>query len=366
MIFYLRHAVLCALLCACIPSLLLTAQDDLANTTATPARGTVSVGMQYLLGTGMKPPTVKPNSPSIAYPELALVQGIEGNVEVKILVDKVGSVAEVTIVSSSDPIFVDQTVEGVRKFKFVPASVDGVATELWLRMDIGFKAQHSWTDAFEADGGGGASKEWALVGDSEGPEMDEDAFRQNLVFPKEAMDRGARGTVVIRAKVSAEGEVVAMEVEGIADGDLAAAAFEAIARTPFTPGIEEGKPAEMWTMVPVTFSTSNGVGTATTARTESATKSPGIKAPSYDIQELYGNFRYKGPLLTEGVDVKLRVLIDESGTVTQVMISDETNAHVSKAAAEAVNKTRFTPGIQNGDPIPVWITVEMRVSPKAE
>ncbi len=365
MIFYLRRAVLCALLCACIPSLLLTAQDDLANTTATPARGTVSVGMQYLLGDGMTPPTVKPNSPSIAYPELALVQGIEGHVEVKILVDKVGSVAEVSVVSSSDPIFVDQTVEGIRKFKFVPASVDGVATELWLRMDIGFKAQHSWTDAFEADGEG-ASGTWAVVGDSEGPQMDEEKFRQNLVFPKEALDRGAGGTVVIRTKVSSEGEVVAMEVEGTADGELAAAAFEAIAQTPFSPGIEEGKPAEMWTMIPVTFSNSNGVGVVTAARTEEATKSPEITTPTYDIRELYGNFHYKGPLLTEGVDVKLRVLIDESGSVEQVMISDETNAHVSKAAAEAVTKTSFTPGVQKGDPIPVWITVEMRVSPKAE
>ena len=365
MIYYLGRAVRYALLCACIPSLLLTAQNDLANTTQTPARGTVSVGMQYLLGDGMTPPTVKPTSPSIAYPELALVQGIEGTLEVKVLVNEKGGVSEVAVVSSSDPIFVDPTLSDLKKFEFVPASVDGKATELWLRMDIGFKTQHSWTSAFDGEEQSQqSSSEWALVGDGEMPQFDQEILRDNIVFPKEAMARGAAGVVVVRARVSTEGEVVAMEVEGTADADLAEAAFQAVAATPFTPGTEAGEPKEMWTMIPITFTPSGSGSIVTGTQDEGVKATAAMEVPTYDLQELYGNFRYSGGALDGPVDVTLRVLIDRSGTVEQVLISDEKNGLVSKAAADAVKLTRFTPGTQNGEAIPVWITVEMRVSPK--
>ena len=58
------------------------------------------------------------------------------------------------------------------------------------------------------------------------------------------------------------------------------------------------------------------------------------------------------------------VLIDETGSVKQVLVSDEQNAIVSKAAVDAVKATPFRPGTQGGEAIPVWITVDMRVSPR--
>lgn len=363
--FLLARAVACALLCASIPSALLFAQSDLlgSNNGSTPARGSVSVGLQYLLEDGMTPPSVKPSSPSIEYPEPALLMGMEGSVAVKLLVDEAGSVAQVNVVSSSDSIFTRQAVEGVRKFRFVPAAIEGKPTELWLRMDIGFTTEQSWSTAFRDNGTDDSQEGWAVIADNEQPQMDQAAFRRNLVYPQDALDRGARGIVVVRAKISTEGEVVAMEIDGVADAVLAEAAINAVAETPFTPGSEGGKAKEMWTMIPVNFTTSNGEDLSHAQDGGDPAAQGGVTKPEYDINELYGNFRLSAPL-TEPVDVKLRVLVDETGSVKQVLVSDEQNAIVSKAAVEAVKATGFTPGTQNGEAIPVWMTVDMRVSPR--
>ena len=362
MTLFLLRAVACTLLCGVISPLSLSAQSDLARTSETPARGSVSIGLQYLLDDGMTPPAVKPSSPSIEYPDLALIQGIEGSVEVKVLVDETGSVAKVNVVSSSNPLFTDRTVETVQKFQFTPAAVDGKATEFWLRMDIGFKTEESWSSAFH-EGTAEGDEGWAVIGDNEQPQIDQIAFRENLVYPEEAFKRGAQGVVVIRTKVSVEGEVVAMEVEGTADADLANAALQAIAKTPFHAGSEGGEAKEMWTMIPVNFAISNGEDISGIAETNTPVKGSSIQVPTYDIQELYGNFKLTTPL-SGPVDVKLRVLIDETGTVKQVLITDEVDGFVSKAASDAVKQTAFMPGTQGGKPIPVWITVEMRVKPR--
>lgn len=362
MTLFLLRAVACTLLCGVISPLTLFTQSDLARTSETPARGSVSVGLQYLLDDGTTPPSVKPSSPSIEYPDLALVQGIEGSVEVKVLVDETGSVAKVNVVSSSNPLFTDRTVETVQEFQFTPAAVNGKATEFWLRMDIGFKTEESWSSAFH-EGTDKGGEGWAVIGDNEQPKIDHVAFRENLVYPEEAFKRGARGVVVIRTRVSVEGEVVAMEVEGTADAVLAEAALRAIAKTPFRAGTEAGEAKEMWTMIPVNFDISNGEDISGIAGTNSAIKGSSIEVPTYDIQELYGNFKLTTPL-TGPVDVKLRVLIDKEGSVEQVLITDEIDAFVSRAAADAVKQTTFTPGKQGGETIPVWITVDMRVKPR--
>lgn len=367
MFFLFLRAVACAGLCALLPSAFLFAQSDLISghgQSAPPARGSVSVGLQYLLGDGMTPPSVKPSSPSIEYPEPALVMGMEGQVAVKLLVNEAGSVAQVNVVSSTDTIFTRQALDGVRKFQFIPAQLEGKPTELWLRMDIGFTTEQSWSTAFKGNSGTGEKEGWAVIADNEQPQIDQAAFRRNLVYPQEALDRGARGIVVVRARINTEGEVVGMEIDGVADAVLAEAALNAIATTPFTPGSEGGVAKEMWTMIPVNFTTSNGEDlTSVLGAQEGAARESGVTKPTYDLNELYGNFRLSSPL-TEPVDVKLRVMVDETGSVQQVLVSDEKNAIISKAAVDAVKGTTFTPGMQNGEPIPVWMTVEMRISPR--
>lgn len=340
------------------------AQSDVGGSNE-PARGSVSLGMQYLLAEGMTPPSVKPSSPSIEYPEPALVAGLEGNVSVKVLVGPEGTVLDTKVAQSSDTIFTNAALAAIVDFRFDPAKLDGTPTELWVSIDVGFTTESDWATAYQgASDGDGSDEGWAVVADTELPQIDQEAFAKNIVYPKGEEAKGAQGVVTVRALVDTSGTVVSMEIEGTANARLAEAALQAVAKTPFTPGMESGRKKEMWTMIPVNFTLSNGEDRTRLGLSDEqkAPENP-ISKPTYSVEELYGNFSYSGGLAGE-TTVKMRVMITEEGEVSQVQVSSGIEEGISKAAAEAVRKTTFSPGTQNGEPIPVWVTVEMTIRPR--
>ena len=333
-----------------------------------PARGSVSIGMQYMVDGDTKPPAIMPNSPTIDYPELALLSGQNGVVELDVMVSETGAVKDVTVRKSDDSVFTAAAVEGVKRFQFQPASSGGTPVEMSVMMEVKFTTEDQWTavyDGASADTSEGASDSWAYVGDAHLPEMDQEAFQKNLVYPQEAKVKSWQGTVMVRARVSKQGKVLQTELQGDPNEVLAAAAVEAITKTPFTPGTEGGEPAEMWTMIPVNFSMSHGLASKPSdeAPKEDPKAEGSVAKPTFDQAELERNFNFEGTV-SEVTEIKLRVMIDEKGAVKQVLVPDDTDVALATAAVNAVQNTGFTPGMQNGKAIPVWITVELKVKPR--
>ena len=335
-----------------------------------PARGSVSIGMQYLVDGDTKPPAIKPSSPGIDYPELALLTGMNGVVELDILVGETGAVENVEVRKSDDSVFTKAAVEGVKKFEFSPATIGGTPVGMTVMMEVKFTTEDQWTAVYDDSGErpeGEESDSWAYVGDATLPEMDQKAFQENLVYPEDARVKELQGTVTIRARIGRDGSVVETQVQGKADPMLAKAAIEAITKTPFTPGMEGGEPAEMWTIIPVNFTISHGLTSKPVAKEpeEDAEETGSVRKPTFDQAELEGHFfeNFSGTL-KEAVEVRMRVLINEDGGVTQVLAPDNTNAMVANAAVQAVKQTGFTPGMQEGKPIPVWITVSFKATPR--
>ncbi|MGE3800039.1 MAG: TonB family protein [Candidatus Kapaibacterium sp.] len=331
-------------------------------------RGSVSIGMQYLIDGETKPPTIKPSSPTINYPEIALLTGQNGVVELDVMVAATGAVESATVRKSDDSIFTAAATEGVKQFQFQPATLAGTPVSMSIMMEVKFTTEDEWTalyDGSSSDTGQENADAWAYVGDATLPEMDRTAFQQNLVYPDEAKVSSLQGTVTVRVRVDETGKVVEAEVVGEADPILAGAAVEAIKKTPFTPGLEGGEPAPMWTMIPVSFSMSHGLASKPSdeAPKEAVEAVGSVTKPSFDQAELEKNFIFNGSV-DKVTEVKLRVMIDEKGGVKQVLAPDETNVALANAAVQAVQKTSFTPGMQNGKAIPVWITVELKVKPR--
>lgn len=335
--------------------------------TAGESRGSVALGMQFMIGEGMSPPAIRPSSPSIEYPEIALIQGIEGSVSVKVLVSETGVVSLAEVTESSDTLFTEAVMSVIRDFTFDPAKDDkGLAMPMSVRMDIRFLTEDDWLSGF-SEGESAAGEEgdsWAYVSDVVLPKITDSIFYQHIVHPESAKARNSYGTVTLRVLVDTNGQVLKMEVDGVADHELAQAAIAAVGATPFTAGSEGGRRTEMWGMVPINFART-GVALIDAADKKSveenaAPENGGIVAPSYSQGELEKNFQYKGSI-SGTVTVTLRVLVTETGVIEQVLVSNEVDALISKAAVDAVKKTPFTPGTQNGTPIPVWITVEMAV-----
>lgn len=74
------------------------------------------------------------------YPPQLLRTGVEGAVVVRVLVGTDGRVKQVAILSADDPLFADATErQALRKWRFKPATRDGIAIEAWKQMTVRFQ-----------------------------------------------------------------------------------------------------------------------------------------------------------------------------------------------------------------------------------
>jgi TonB family protein len=89
-------------------------------------------------------PTVKPpvllRQPAVAYPEMARQARIEGDVELKALIDENGNVLQVTLVRTTRPgyRFELEAERHVRARRYRPATKDGVNVRVWLPILVKF------------------------------------------------------------------------------------------------------------------------------------------------------------------------------------------------------------------------------------
>ncbi|HVZ38280.1 MAG TPA: energy transducer TonB [Candidatus Kapabacteria bacterium] len=81
--------------------------------------------------------------------------------------------------------------------------------------------------------------------------------------------------------------------------------------------------------------------------------------PTYDEAALRRAIVYPESAQRMGIEgtVIIRVLIDRHGRAVKTLIDQSVRPDLDRAAADAVLKVVYTPAIQNGNPVPVWIQV---------
>jgi TonB family protein len=81
-------------------------------------------------------------SSNLIYPESALKRNIEGNVIVKFIVDKDGSVTDIEVISSSDPLFTKEAVRVLKTSpKWSPGTIDGEPVRIAFVLPLEFSIQ---------------------------------------------------------------------------------------------------------------------------------------------------------------------------------------------------------------------------------
>jgi len=74
------------------------------------------------------------------YPPQLLRTGVEGKAVVRVLIGTDGRVKQVAIISADDSLFADATErQAKKKWRFKPATRDGVAVETWKQMTVRFE-----------------------------------------------------------------------------------------------------------------------------------------------------------------------------------------------------------------------------------
>ena len=84
------------------------------------------------------------------------------------------------------------------------------------------------------------------------------------------------------------------------------------------------------------------------------------------LPALYKEIRYPDAAIRNNVEgrVFLQFVVDENGEATDVEIMRDIGSGCGEAAAEAIKKVSFTPGLQNGSPVKVRFSlpVTFRIS----
>jgi periplasmic protein TonB len=84
-----------------------------------------------------EPVVVKQVKP--AYPDIALRAGLEGNVFVKVWVDKEGKVRQAVLLKSDAPIFEEPALEAARQYVFTPAVMQKGPVSVWVSIPFRFR-----------------------------------------------------------------------------------------------------------------------------------------------------------------------------------------------------------------------------------
>jgi protein TonB len=108
------------------------------GTIVTPIPTPTPTPMPVLTGAAPDPRFAGDFQPS--YPPQLLRTGVEGKAVVKVLIGTDGRVKQVAILSTDDPLFADATErQALRRWRFKPATRDGVAVESWKQITVRFE-----------------------------------------------------------------------------------------------------------------------------------------------------------------------------------------------------------------------------------
>lgn len=206
-------------------------------------------------------------------------------------------------------------------------------------------------------------------------------------YPEIARLAGIEGTVYLKVLVDENGNVVKTKVEQGAKEVLDNSALQAAQKAKFSPAMLNNKPVKVWVVLPIAFKLDvdkkaeakilkySELGPPPANKSEEPKiVSPGIKAPSNlddpDINtfvqvekypELIEQAKPEYPEIAKraGITGKVfvKVLVDKNGLPKKAIVMKSDLELFNPSAVDAAMKSKFTPAINNGEAIAVWIVL---------
>ena len=173
------------------------------------------------------------------YPKAARIAGIEGQVVVKLMVDKTGAVSECQISKTSGHAELDKAaLEAVKQYRFKPAMQGDNAVATWVAVPVIFKLN------------GSESEEHKKV-----DVMPELINQIEPEYPDEAKTAGKEGVVVVKALISKKGKPVEIKIvrSSCDDCGFEESTLAAVKQYAYKPAIVDGRPIAVWVSFKVSF-----------------------------------------------------------------------------------------------------------------
>lgn len=199
-------------------------------------------------------------SQNIRYPEAAKKAGKQGRVTVQFVVEKDGSISNVSTLRGVEPDLDKEAVRVISEMpKWKPAMQRGETVRVRYTVPVMFrldnkaeevvvvsKTQENKSDAYEVveqmpEFPGGFAEMMKYLAN-------------NIKYPSEAHKNGTQGRVTVQAIIDTEGRVTNTRVIKGADPYLDAEAIRVVSSMPkWSPGMQDGKPVNVKFTIPVMF-----------------------------------------------------------------------------------------------------------------
>lgn len=177
------------------------------------------------------------------------------------------------------------------------------------------------------------------------------ALQQHIHYPDEARDERLEGRVMVQFVVDEEGNVTEPSILQGEHPSLNEAALEALEHVEFTPGRHEGQPAKVRMILPITFVLPEET------RTEENVAEHVDEMPAMigGMRSLVEHLVYPEEAKEQGIEgrVIISFIVNVDGEVEDAEVGRGAHPLIDQAALEAIQQTRFTPGLKNGEAVRV-------------
>lgn len=185
-------------------------------------------------------------------------------------------------------------------------------------------------------------------------------------YPKLAKLAGIQGTVYLKLLIDEKGEVEKARVEQGVKDMLDESALKAAKEAKFSPAMVNDNPVKVWVILPVSFRLE-------VKQDEPKIVSPGVKPPAgtedepnpnelvpvEKLPQMISSPKPYYPQLAQkaGIEGKVfvKVLVGKDGLPKKAIVVKSENDVLNQSALDAAMKSKFTPAINKGEKIAVWV-----------
>lgn len=318
----------------------------------------------------------------VSYPGDAFSAGVQGIVKLKMVIGADGRVKESRIIENGgDGRLLNASLEGFRRAGFLPGTVDGVPTQMPITVEVKFviKREEGVSMPTKNSEVPRAETDYDMddyVPDATDPSYNSIELQRLLKYPAMARENRLEGQVVVSAQIGTRGEVLNVVVRNSTNSIFDAAAQDAVSNLKFIPALQNGHTIKCWVTLTIKFELEDPKPDSTVVapakegafgRVNEAKEYgmddyvPDATPPSYDMSELYSLLRYPDVAKNNGIegDVTISVQVGKDGRVLQTVVRESANSIFDDVALNAARALTYTPGMKDGKPITMWVTLNL-------
>jgi TonB family protein len=177
-----------------------------------------------------------------SYPRQARLQGIQGLVVLEGIVDKKGHIEKLSVVKGKYDILINEAIKAIKQWRYKPYQIIKHSEPVTFTITVNFILQK---DQPASHGG--------IVNFTTDSTRLRFQKKVNPVYPREALESGIEGEVILGVIISKKGEVINTKVFR-GNPVLARAALQAVKQWEFEPYMQLGQRKYVIVKVTVTFS----------------------------------------------------------------------------------------------------------------